>query len=111
MLLRSVQIGCPPVESPTTDRMKARHPRDVGLEVSRRHEQSTLQSRAHGGDELFADVRDCDIGGWKRVDARIRVPEVELEAVRSRVCPSRLDRVLIAVDPDHGTKAELRRRD
>src|SRR2546421_7047443 len=108
MLLRSVQIGCPPVESPTTDRMKARHPRDVGLEVSRRHEQSTLQSRAHGGDELFADVRDCDIGGWKRVRAPTPGPGGETRDARTPACPGPLHPVPVTLAPHPGAQAAPR---
>lgn len=111
MLLPSVQIGSPPVESPASDGPETTHPRDVRLEVSRGDEQGALQSRADGGDKLFADVGDTHIGLRQRIDACISAPEVELDSVRGRVCLGGHDRVRIAVEPDDWSKAQFRRRD
>jgi hypothetical protein len=67
-----------------------------------------LQSRADGGDKLFADVGDTHIGLRQRIDACISAPEVELDSVRGRVCLGGHDRVRIAVEPDDWSKAQFR---
>jgi hypothetical protein len=74
MLLPSVQIGCPPVESPARDRPETPHAREVRLEVARGDEKCALQSWRHDGDELCADVGDPHIGLRQRVDTRICMP-------------------------------------
>ena len=81
------------------------------LEVAGGDEQSAIEPRRHCGNEFFADVRDTQFRGREGVDACIRMPEIELEAVRGRVCLRRGDRVSVAVDADRGGKAQLRRGD